>query len=167
MSRMFLVCSAAGGRVSPSTAVLGTHSSSSRCSRSCSGSSPPAIATAASPLFIALVSRPFRSVSTYSIRSPRLRVKLQRSSEPSSHYACTSFCREGNLRTSVPHVPRLNRINLRSCKSYYYTVLFSLFDTERCGAVQQQFGGSQAKNSCNNRRITVQITSYCNLHYSL
>ena len=36
---------------------------------------------------------------------------------------CTS------LHTSVPHVPRLNRINLRSCKSYCHTVLFSLFDT--------------------------------------
>ena len=33
----------------------------------------------------------------------------------------------GTWNFSVPHVPRLNRINLRSCKSYYYTVLFSLF----------------------------------------
>ena len=31
--------------------------------------------------------------------------------------------------TSVPHVPRLNRVNLRSCKSYCCTVLFSLFNT--------------------------------------
>ena len=35
----------------------------------------------------------------------------------------------GTIGTSVPHVPRLNRINLRSCKSYCCTVLFSLFNT--------------------------------------
>jgi hypothetical protein len=44
----------------------------------------------------------------------------------------------------------------------------SVFRTfERCGAVQQQFGGSQAKDSCNNRRITVGITSYCMIHCEL
>ena len=44
---------------------------------------------------------------------------------PRSYVACISDERG----TSVPHVPRLKRINLRSCKSYYYTVLFSLFST--------------------------------------
>ena len=37
----------------------------------------------------------------------------------------------------------------------------SFWTFERFGAVQQQFGGSQAKDSCNNRRITVGIISYC------
>jgi len=35
----------------------------------------------------------------------------------------------GERGTSVPHVPRLNRTNLRFCKSYCCTVLFSLFNT--------------------------------------
>ena len=44
----------------------------------------------------------------------------------------------------------------------------SVFRTfERGGAVQQQFGGSQAKDSCNNRRITVGIISYCMVHCKL
>ena len=38
---------------------------------------------------------------------------------------------------------------------------------ERGGAVQQQFGGSQAKDSCNNRRITVGVISYCMVHCEL
>ena len=47
-------------------------------------------------------------------------------SPPRLYWGCRST---GERGTSVPHVPRLNRTNLRFCKSYCCTVLFSLFNT--------------------------------------
>ena len=60
------------------------------------------------------------------------------------------------------------RLRVRSRSWRVRGRLVSVFRSfERCGAVQQQFGGSQAKDSCNNRRITAGAISYCMVHCEL
>lgn len=69
-----------------------------------------------------------RSIASHARPSRALRVFSY--SRASYARSTATPCRErNNLSPICSNVLRLNRINLRSCKSYFYTVLFSLFNT--------------------------------------